>query len=700
MINFFDLVYNVRKKFENVSELEYVNEQSNKIQSFADDEWDGADDTIDVNAIGKLFQECEVLDVYKMDRMFHYLDELDPNGFVAVNDFVADVYSKIAGFKFDDQEKFETYRLFLSMLKKTRGSVVRGTIPEIDEDKDLVDDETVRTFMDSFDELIKLPDDEHSLYNLLHFVYENNFNSLNSELMERKDDKTKDIPNDLKVVVPVLEAMYKQKKFMKGLKNDLYDIIVHPDDCESDTDYIDRIEKANKVVKVVKYDLSKIREAVSNLDAVSNDKKIFIHQMDGIVESEKTFKMAAPDAAAILKDGATIASAYAEINNVDGEGNLKSKKIKNDADMKKVQDGLNAAINYALKAAADKVYNFEKDIIIFNELIQDDFKIQVLASNRTPESFSIAVNLLETIDKWKAFIKQGVYRYGFGDNLLKDINERTADLYEKANPKYQYLTKEATADVITIISKIDVKSGRALDSFDSIKKFLKNLTRWSDGQKMKGVIEVLRYLQSFFQTPFSGKVDLAQGKMLNKYYDAACTLIYFKDKSLGEAYEADVETMLFEGHVLFEENNWTEYFKKALDKFKAYADTDDERPSKEKNIVTYVADNEDNFDMSSVNDDSGSKDKEKKEEEKSDEKYDESKSEIEKLRKELAQKVEELKEINNSLEQEREENETPIKQTVEMIQKEIDSLQNRLNSLGSKTAPEETTSSVLAKSGN
>ena len=73
--------------------------------------------------------------------------------------------------------------------------------------------------------------------------------------------------------------------------------------------------------------------------------------------------------------------------------------------MKKVQDALNAAINYALKAAADKVYNFEKDIIVFNELIQDDFKIQVLASNRNPESFSIVVNLLETIDKWKAFIK-------------------------------------------------------------------------------------------------------------------------------------------------------------------------------------------------------------------------------------------------------------------------------------------------------
>ena len=54
MINFFDLVYNVRKKFDDVSELEYVNEQSNKIQAFADDEWDGADDTIDVNAIGKL----------------------------------------------------------------------------------------------------------------------------------------------------------------------------------------------------------------------------------------------------------------------------------------------------------------------------------------------------------------------------------------------------------------------------------------------------------------------------------------------------------------------------------------------------------------------------------------------------------------------------------------------------------------------
>ena len=129
MINFFDLVYNVRKKFDDVSELEYVNEQSNKIQAFADDEWDGADDTIDVNAIGKLFYECGVFDVYKIDKMFHYLDRLDQNGFVAVNDFVADVYSKIAGFKFDDQEKFETYRLFLSMLNKTSCSVVRGIIP-------------------------------------------------------------------------------------------------------------------------------------------------------------------------------------------------------------------------------------------------------------------------------------------------------------------------------------------------------------------------------------------------------------------------------------------------------------------------------------------------------------------------------------------------------------------------------------------
>jgi hypothetical protein len=45
-----------------------------------------------------------------------------------------------------------------------------------------------------------------------------------------------------------------------------------------------------------------------------------------------------------------------------------------------------------------------------------------------------------------------------------------------------------------------------------------------------------------------------------QYWNAACTLIYLKDKNVQEAYQPETETMLFEDTVIMEATDWTKYF--------------------------------------------------------------------------------------------------------------------------------------------
>ena len=179
MINFFDLVYALRKSFDGVSQLDAVNETCEKIQQFAD-KWNGADNTIDMNDMAQKFIDIGVLDVQDMDKMFHFLvDKKNIDQFKTIQQGIADIYNNdIFKKDFNDEKKYDAFKQFLSALKKSKGAVIRGQIPEL-EDSDIVSEEEVQVFIDSVNELKELSRDQKNLYHLLHFVYENGFNALN-----------------------------------------------------------------------------------------------------------------------------------------------------------------------------------------------------------------------------------------------------------------------------------------------------------------------------------------------------------------------------------------------------------------------------------------------------------------------------------------------------------------------------------------
>ena len=524
---------------------------------------------------------------------------------------------------------------------------------------------------------------------MLHFAYENKLNTLNANDVILRDKSQ--APAALKVIIPVLTAMYDAKSVLKAQETTLYTMILDTDDKQrTDAQYIAEIQKANKDLNIIKVDLKKVLEGIENLEKVSADKRIFQHQMDVAVESAELFKKAAPDAAALLGDDATIYSACVEMVSTDADGNMKSEKVKSPEDMKTVDNGIAEAFNYALKQSAVRVFSFEKDLLTFNEMLSEDFTIEVKGTTSDKDR-EIIVNLQDTVNKWQAFMRQPVYGFAFGTNLIKNINNRVPDLYSGAKPAYVYLTPEAGSDVLKVIQKIDLSAGKALDTFDSIKKFLKTRPRWTDAQKIKAVIECVRFVKSFLQTPFTEKVDLAKGKLLDKYYDAACALVYFKDKSLSEAYEPDVETMLYEGRVLFEANDWTAYFKRVSDKVIAYLKGEmtkeqeqhsaNNREQDERNAVTYVVDFADDFDTTGVNSDAKSKEEyDDKDKKKADDSHE---REVSALQQQLEDKKKEIEELTAKVAQQKTDNDEAVSKTTETI----DKLQKKANGRSADALP-------------
>ncbi len=607
MVSFFDLVYSVKKSFDSLSQLENVNKQCSEIQNLVKDKSDNLSFSDDeIQKIGLEFDKIGILNIDLMHNMRLYLD---PNFKLReeITNTVKEFYDYINGVNFDDENKVETYKDFLSMLINSNGAVVRGIIPEPKEDDKKISNTEFEDFKASFNELKKLEPENQNLYHLLHFCYENDFNKLNYNLINSRDKSI--APKDIKIVQPIIREMFTSKAILKARTDELYEIILNRE-YKNDSEFVSEIESANKKTKIITdntVDFSSLKQSIENIKSIKQN--IFMSRMDKIVDSKELFGNWVSDETKKILGEASISSAYEELKNAD-----KSKKIKDNNEIEIVEKGINDAINHAIERCSNEVFAFESEKIEYQNLIDGNglgFKIEVIKDKNDANALDsiTVVNLIEIIDKWKAFMESNLYSQ-FGDKLAAEINNRLeSSKFELKDAQKKYLKDDAQKNVLKIVRRINLSSSNKINLtqvFNSIKEFIKEeyITNNTDLNKFYIINAVLSYLRYFFQIPFNGNTSRDKAVLTNKsYYDAACTIIYFslKNNDLSESYHNSItEIMFYKNRILFEKSNWLEYFNKLYDKFKFYMSK--RKEGETKNILTFVYDQ--NFDKSSLNSDS------------------------------------------------------------------------------------------------
>ena len=610
MINFFDVVYNVKRQFDSVTDVEKTNFQCGEIQEYVDNEWDLNFDSIDTDRFGAELNDMGVLDVRLLDDMRSYLNNNDPKGCALIETVVEKFYAMLQEEKenkkkydFSDQGKFEAYRYFLASLKKTDGASVAGNVPEMEE-SEYATEEATQKFINDVDELRESQEKDKNLYRIIRFVYDNGLNVLSPGMMGKAakdpfgvgDELASAVPDDLRIIIPVLNAMSDTKAILKSQQVQLFNFLLNPSESGTDKEYVNGIKEADKPTKIITYNLDKILQASENIGRVSMEKDAFRKEMNALIDSESLFAEAASDAAEILgKNKTTIYTAVVDYLSPDGNGKIKSQK-----DLDTVRDGIASAVNAAIEKAADALFETEKGLSEFDSLFREQFTVRYTELKNPDTEKGIMCKLPDTIGKWRAFMEQPVYQVGFGTTLIENINKNRRGMYKDADPAYKHLSETAAQDVLAIIRAIDISSGNPVKSFQSVSKFMDEDSGRTDAGKIAALNEALRFIKTFFEGPFIRTDEEPTSRdIIFGQYDAACAMIYFEDGTLNESYEADVETMIFEGRVLFEASNWTSYFKRLSDKVMAYLrGTDDkirgkinlERPVKERTVITYIFD--------------------------------------------------------------------------------------------------------------
>ena len=148
MLHFFDVVYYIKKTFSSIEDVEQTNQKSVAIENAAD-----------LNEQNKLITDLVVgiagASVKTLRDMTVYIHPGRGNSsYKIVNFAVERAYKAIEDFTIDET-KLETYRLFLSYLKKTNGASMnsKNITPEDLGKSELLDDEQLQRFVRTYNAL-------------------------------------------------------------------------------------------------------------------------------------------------------------------------------------------------------------------------------------------------------------------------------------------------------------------------------------------------------------------------------------------------------------------------------------------------------------------------------------------------------------------------------------------------------------------
>lgn len=563
-MKFFDLIYYMKKQFSSLKELTDAHTKSEEIENSKTKKEART-------KFGQYIIQNNILNDELLSSAIKYFEEPSNGGqYKTLNDYVQnDVYKKIADIDLpNDTNRYEGYRYFLTQMKDSDGRFLTpGFVPkenEIDEEKNSIDDNAVTDFLTEFNILKNLKEDERDLYHLIYFVYATRIEKYDYSKINRQEYRN-DIPNDLQIIIPILEHMSQEYIIQSKMMKSFYRVFIDTDKYDTDAKYVSAIDSENKKSKVVTdYDFNRILVMSENISKVLKDESFFVDSINDIISDSEKFvnsKSYKDDEGTDAFDG-KMSLEEAIIKYINSDGSIK--------DAKKAEKTINDTISEFVKEAAKKMSAKEQIILDYKDLMTNTFVINTYKGKRgQPETdgTGIIITMEDAISKWNAFLKTPMYRTGFGDKLVNDIKAKIIDdtFVEQNYKKFKYFKKDKCKDVINIIEVVNTKNSEEIAY--SCKNFLKSNAMSDTNSRFDAAYEILKWLKLFFEVPFANDVSMDKSKLTGQYYDAACQLVYYQDKNVKESYNPDKSIMLFEKVVLFEAHDWTKYFNKLSDVF-------------------------------------------------------------------------------------------------------------------------------------
>ena len=446
------------------------------------------------------------------------------------------------------------------------------------------------------------------MYNLVHFVYENDLQNVKFRRMNRDlsqlnisiggvDVKDLDyrlydgkkiidvVPNEAMILVPILEEMKDLKAFNSKLRTDFYKVFLSVDNYENDDKLIAAIKEANK--NFIDINLDKIKEITKNTGQPDVLKRIVAKRLEDVravkqdAQPEITDKFKKADVKVTPENLMIEYIGYPDESKVIGDNDL-------DNIQKLIDDSIVFILNYAVKKLAE----IEKNIYDYNNLLKE--RIRIDSGNNS----AIMLSLKEIIERWQAFVQTPLFGQEIMDGMMKQIQKNDNGRFDNIyNFEFKILKPGIVQNVVKVIENLKLNNKDRKEVSDGLKEITGD-KKLSADRELAVKVEILKFLTAFFQTSFDIKKTLQMTKTVGSdtYYDAACVLVYIKDNKIKESYEVG-DVMLFEGSVLFENHDWTTYFKKlsqmVMDFIAKRRETD-----KKADIFSYLRSEENKFETS------------------------------------------------------------------------------------------------------
>lgn len=592
MTEFFDLIYSCRQSFNSLEELDDIYKKSQEAGEKID-----ASDKDRTEFVNQLVKLSGVLNVDDLIDMTDYLDssvtewENDRGQkrltCLGVNYAVNEVYQRLQALNeltADNREKYEAFKKFLAYVKLTEGRVVRNGIKglSIDTDelqKNMMTDAEIEDLLMAIEELKNTAFEDRNLFRLVRFANMAGFDGIKfNDVSKEKYTVNISQISDIMVIVPILEKMNDLQDMVSMTNVKMYALICMANDADTDKQFIEELSKENRASHVITtVDFRKLAESVTNID--NGHGTTFIDNVTALIDDKSFFAANAGDAASLSSAITTFREA------TDEQGRLVSNSddavIKNQSDAEKLQKGLSLCAGKILETAAENTYAAENSILDYKTTLTDDFEISVKDKNGSDTSNAITVNVDEAVAKWKAFLNQDVFKTDFSKHLKDDINMNHFKDTDFDAGDYAVLKKKP-ADILDVIKKIDTAGPKKC--FKSIKTLFDNPDTLSNADRLKASVDIIKCLRKFFECPFQD-IRPEMKDISKKYYDAACQLVYYKERSIKESFGTVADMMIFERVVLVEKKDYTAYFKKLADKVKDYLSD-----KKGRSIITFVTD--------------------------------------------------------------------------------------------------------------
>lgn len=389
-------------------------------------------------------------------------------------------------------------------------------------------------------------EDEYSLGEIIELIYDNKLQEIQWSNISQTNKGT--IYEPLAIFHYLVNCLKNSKKFEDIRHKLLYETLLNVGNYQSDGDFFSALKKADSG-HVFDIDYTGLTNMIEKLQRSFEDKDIVATNINSALQKPETMNNVFGTV-----EGADSIEKYLQ-GVMDG-----SIKPVDDTDEK-----LNKLINTCIVQCRE----IEKELVEYTQKLNAEIKVD-----------SVTLTLKDAIERWKSFYGSKLYKDYFEKELNNDIDEIVTELLQgmkEDDLKYvdTELFKTKSNAFQTVIQKMNVQKLE----FEPLAEIAKgNPDRISLPGKVQTVIELLNFTQQILTSKVTlmtvdsankaakkpipetnGNGDKDQPRLM-QYWNAACTLIYLKDKNVQEAYQPETETMLFEDTVIMEATDWTKYF--------------------------------------------------------------------------------------------------------------------------------------------